>query len=246
MNENRPLVFVTGASRGIGAGIARAFSDKGYPVCIGYQHNRDKAEYLANTLSHAFSVQVDIEDRASQKRAIEKVEAHFQRPIGILVNNAAMAQEKPFFEITDEDWDRMMAVNLRSNFSFAQAVLPEMIDAGWGRIINISSIGGQWGGFNQVHYAAAKAGQISLTRSLAKLFSGTGVTANAIAIGLAQTDMSQNELDSEAGRRKVANIPCGRLATIREIAATALFLASDDAGYMSGQTLNVNGGMYFT
>ncbi|MFE8072023.1 SDR family oxidoreductase [Marinobacteraceae bacterium S3BR75-40.1] len=237
---------MTGASRGIGAGIAKAFGEQGYPVCIGYQHNREKAEYLSASLPAALPVQVDIEDRASQRRAIAAAKDHFGKSVAILVNNAAIAQEKPFFEITDDDWDRMLAINLRSNFSFAQEVLPEMINAGWGRVINISSIGGQWGGFNQVHYAAAKAGQISLTRSLAKLFSGSGVTSNAIAIGLAQTEMSQNELDSDAGKQKVANIPAGRLATIEEIAAAALFLASDGAGYMTGQTLNVNGGMYFT
>jgi acetoacetyl-CoA reductase/3-oxoacyl-[acyl-carrier protein] reductase len=116
---------------------------------------------------------------------------------------------------------------------------------GWGRIINISSIGGQWGGFNQVHYAAAKAGLINLTRSLAKIYSSSGVTANVIAPGLVETEMSAQELDSEAGREKVRGIPAGRIGSAEEVAQAVVFLASDGAAYITGQSVNLNGGMYF-
>jgi acetoacetyl-CoA reductase/3-oxoacyl-[acyl-carrier protein] reductase len=139
----------------------------------------------------------------------------------------------------------MMAVNLRGPFICVQECLPDMIECGWGRIINITSIGGQWGGFNQVHYAASKAGLINLTRSLAKLYSGSGVTTNAVAIGLVQTDMSAAELATEAGQEKVKAIPRGRLGTLQDIADTVAFLASDQADYITGQTINLNGGMYF-
>ena len=139
----------------------------------------------------------------------------------------------------------MMGINLRGPFICAQECLPDMIERGWGRIVNITSIGGQWGGFNQVHYSASKAGLINLTRSLAKLYSGKGVTTNAVAIGLVQTDMSAAELATEAGQEKVMTIPRGRLGTVQDIADTVAFLASDQADYITGQTINLNGGMLF-
>ena len=120
-----------------------------------------------------------------------------------------------------------------------------MKEKGWGRIINISSIGGQWGGFNQVHYAAAKAGLISLTMSLARIYSKYGITSNAVAPGLVATDMSSAELETDAGREKVRNIPMGRIATVEEVAWVVVFLAGEDSSYITGQTINVNGGMYF-
>ena len=120
-----------------------------------------------------------------------------------------------------------------------------MLARNWGRIVNIVSIGGQWGGFNQVHYAAAKAGLINFTRSLAKIYGGRGITANAVSPGLVATDMTAAELDSAAGRQKVAQIPAGRTGGIEEVAAAVAFLASERASYVLGQTINVNGGQYF-
>ena len=120
-----------------------------------------------------------------------------------------------------------------------------MVKQGWGRIINIASIGGQWGGFNQVHYAAAKAGLISLTRSMAKIYSKYGITTNAVSPGLVGTDMVQRELNTEAGQEKVRNIPVRRIATPEEVTNVVVFLASEGASYITGQTINVNGGMYF-
>ena len=120
-----------------------------------------------------------------------------------------------------------------------------MIANQWGRIVNITSIGGQWGGFNQVHYAASKAALINFTQSIAKIYSKEGITSNAVAIGLVNTDMSNAELDSEEGKKKVENIPVGRVGSIEEIANTVHFLCSEDASYITGQAINVNGGMYF-
>jgi NAD(P)-dependent dehydrogenase (short-subunit alcohol dehydrogenase family) len=137
----------------------------------------------------------------------------------------------------------MLAINLRGAFIVAQETLPAMLARKWGRIINITSIGGQWGGMRQVHYAAAKAGLINLTHSLAKLYSGGGITANAIAPGLVATDMIAKELKSKAGKRKAALIPVGRIATPEEIAAGVVYLASDAAGTVTGHTLNINGGL---
>ncbi len=237
-------VLVTGASRGIGSAIAKRFINDGCRVAVGFHNNQSLADDVCEGHSNAVPVQIDVGDRASVKRALARIHEKLGS-VDILVNNAGIAQEKPFFTITDEDWDGMLCTNLQSNFILSQETLPHMIDEGWGRIINISSIGGQWGGLNQVHYAAAKAGQINFTRSLAKLFSGDGVTSNAIAIGLAATDMSAAELDRDDGKQKVAGIPSGRLASVEEIADTAAYLASDGAGYVTGQTINMNGGMYF-
>jgi acetoacetyl-CoA reductase/3-oxoacyl-[acyl-carrier protein] reductase len=126
----------------------------------------------------------------------------------------------------------------------ARAVLPGMLARGFGRIVNVSSVGGQWGGRNQVHYAASKAALINFTRSLSNLYAAKGVTANAIAPGLIATEMSAAELASDAGRAKAARIPLGRLGRVEEVGATAAFLCSDEAGYVSGETFNLNGGMH--
>lgn len=239
------VAFVTGASRGIGRGIALQLLAAGHRVAVGYHTERKLALEAVDGFENGHAVALDIADRRSIQKAIRSTEERFGQPIEILVNNAAVAQEKPFLEIDDSDWDRMLAINLRSNFVFAQEVLPAMLESRWGRLIQISSIGGQWGGFNQVHYAAAKAAQINLTRSLAKIYSAEGVTSNAIAIGLAATDMSANELGSAAGQAKVEGIPAARLATTSEIGETVAFLATDASAYLTGQTLNLNGGMYF-
>ncbi|KIH75727.1 acetoacetyl-CoA reductase [Geoalkalibacter ferrihydriticus] len=239
------IIFVTGASRGIGRGIAELFLDYGHRVAVGYRENQESAEYLGEKYPNALAVKVDLADRSSIKRAIEATRSHFGHGIEVLVNNGAIAQEKPFLTITDEDWDHMHAVNLRGPFAFTQEILPDMVDAGWGRIINITSIGGQWGGFNQVHYASAKAGLINFTKSMAKIYSANGITINAVAPGLVATDMSANELQTEAGREKIKNIPAQRLGTVAEVAETVLFLSSDGASYITGQTINLNGGMYF-
>ena len=237
------LALVTGAGGGIGRAAALALLEAGYRVACGYNSNRAGAQKLQDAFSGALAIKIDIASRASVKRAIAAAAAHFKADIAIVVNNAALVQEKPFEALTDADWDRMLAVNLRGAFIMAQETLPGMLAKKWGRIINITSIGGQWGGMRQVHYAAAKAGLINLTHSLARLYSSSGITANAIAPGLVATDMIRKELKSKAGKQKAAQIPVGRIAEPEEIAAGVLYLASDGAAYVTGQTLNINGGM---
>jgi NAD(P)-dependent dehydrogenase (short-subunit alcohol dehydrogenase family) len=237
------IALVTGAGGGIGRAIAQALLGAGYRVACGYNENRVGAEKLAKADPAAFAVKIDIASRASVKRAIVQCRKRFGGDIAILVNNAALAQEKPFETLTDADWDRMLAVNLRGAFIMAQECLPGMLVKKWGRIINITSIGGQWGGMRQVHYAAAKAGLINFTHSLARLYSAAGITANAVSPGLVATDMIKKELASKAGKQKAAQIPAGRIAEPDEVAAGVLFLASDEASYVTGQTLNINGGM---
>lgn len=238
---DKKLALVTGAGSGIGKAAAIALLEAGYAVACGYNANRGGAEAVRH--ADAKAVRIDIASRSSVKRAIVATRKHFSRDIDIVVNNAALAQEKPFETITDADWDRMLAINLRGAFITAQETLPAMQKRGWGRIINITSIGGQWGGMRQVHYAAAKAGLINLTHSLARLYSAHGITANAISPGLVATDMIRKELKSKAGKQKVAQIPAGRIAEPEEIAAGIVYLASDAAACITGQTLNINGGM---
>jgi NAD(P)-dependent dehydrogenase (short-subunit alcohol dehydrogenase family) len=243
------LVFVTGGSRGIGKGIVQSLVKNGYDVAFSYSTNLSSANLVLKELSSdnakVMAVQMNVESRSSVQHAINEVIEHLGT-IDILVNNAAIAQEKPFDAITDDDWDNMMAVNLRGPFSVVQELLPYMLKNKWGRIINISSIGGQWGGFNQVHYAATKAALINFTKSIAKIYSHNGITSNAISPGLVATDMSENELNTDAGKKKVEGIPAKRLGTIDEVGSSVVYLASDEAGYITGQTINVNGGMYFS
>lgn len=242
MKSKDKVVLVTGSSKGIGRDIADNFVRKGYKVA--YTYNCTHITNITNS-SNIFKVEMNIGNRISVQKALINIKSYFGQDIDILINNAGIAQEKPFLTITDEDWQNMLNINLQGAFRLVQEVLPSMLEKQWGRIINITSIGGQWGGFNQVHYAASKAGLISFTQSAAKIYSKYGITSNAISPGLIVTDMSENELNTDAGKEKVKNIPLGRLGTKKEISNIALFLASDEASYITGQTINANGGMYF-
>ena len=242
--NDEKLVFVTGASRGIGKAIADWFRGRDYCVAHGFLSNIEMSSCPFKDDKN-LSVRINIQERASIKEAIAYVEDHFQKKICILINNAAISQEKAFLNISDEDFDLMLRTNLRGPFIFCQEVLPHMAASSWGRIVNISSIGGQWGGINQVHYAASKAGLLNLTMSIAKNYSSLGITCNAVSPGLVKTDMAYREINSKEGKNKIANIPIGRVADTSEIASIVGYLASNDANYITGQTINLNGGMYF-
>ncbi|CAM3999633.1 SDR family NAD(P)-dependent oxidoreductase [Shewanella aquimarina] len=240
------LVFISGGTGGIGTGLVKTFANEGYRVAFSYCNQKQAAEALAKALGeHVAAFELDQSNPLSIEGCISAIKTHFGTGIDILINNGAIAQEKPFEEITPEDFSHMLDTNLRGPFLLAQACIPFMKNTGFGRIINIGSVGGQWGGFNQVHYAAAKAGLINLTQSIAKIYSNVGIRANTIAVGLVATEMTANELNTPAGQQKVADIPVGRLGTAEDISGIALFLASPQGDYLSGQTLNANGGMYF-
>lgn len=251
MNDHaKRVALITGASRGVGKALAIHLARNDIRVAVGYARNKANADDVVaeinrNSEQYAIAVQVDYADLCSIDKAIALTQTHFESPISILVNNGAIAQEKDFLKISEQDFKQMIDINLSGPFFACQKVIPDMLKRKHGTIINISSIGGQWGGVNQVHYAAAKAGLINLTRSLAKLYSAKGISSHCIAIGLVETEMSQNELQTSAGKRKIANIPSGRISTKEELAATVSFLISDHAEYLSGQTLNMNGGMLF-
>ena len=241
--------LVTGASRGIGAGIAHALARAGHRVAVGYRERADAAAEVVAAIRAAApdaavcAVALELADEASVAAAVRAVTAELG-PITLLVNNAAMAQERPFEALSDADWEWMLSVNLLGPVRCVRACLPAMLADGAGRIVNVSSVGGQWGGRNQVHYAASKAALINFTRSLSNLYAARGITANAIAPGLVATEMSATELGTAAGKAQAAGIPLGRLGTVAEVGATAAFLCSREAAYITGETFNLNGGMY--
>lgn len=249
MKTENKTVLVTGGSRGIGKGIVRLMAESGYRTAFTYKINRKPSEEFVTQLREkgleVLTLAMDQADHESISECIRQVKASFNAPVSILINNAAIAQEKPFETISDRDWELMIRTNLQGPFMLMQEIIPQMVENRFGRIVNITSIGGQWGGYNQVHYAASKAALINLTQSVARIYSSSDITCNAVAIGLAKTDMSGPELETPEGRKKVSGIPAGRVGTIEEIANTVKFLCSREASYITGQTINVNGGMYF-
>lgn len=240
-----PIVLITGASKGIGYGIADVLLQAGYRVVAGFNTHKEPLEALQVKYPETLlPVHINVADLQSVQAAFSSIKQTWGEVLAV-VNNAGIAQEKPFLTLTDDDWAAMLNINLIGSVRCIREALPAMQAHGWGRIINIGSIGGQWGGMNQVHYAAAKAGLINLTRSMAKLYAKEGIATNTIAIGLVETDMVANELSRPDGQEKVKGIPAGRLATPNEIGHAVAYLLKDEAGYIVGQTLNMNGGMLF-
>lgn len=242
--KRRRVALVTGASRGIGKCIAEALSKADYLVAAGYNSTpiaKDKKESCSPSY---LPVYIDVASEQSVELALKYVEEHIGK-VDVLINNAGIAQPKQFLELTDADWETMLSVNLLGAVRCTRHVLPGMLEKKEGRIVNISSIGGQWGGMYQVHYAAAKAGLINFTKSMAKLYSGLGITSNAVAPGLIETEMLAEEMKDKSALGRVEGIPIARLGTVQEVAAAVLFLCSPESSYVTGQTINVNGGMYF-
>lgn len=234
--------LVTGASRGIGRAIAIALAREGADVAINYRSREEEANAVALAIRElgrrSIAVQADVSKCDEVARLIQTVEMKLGS-IGILVNNAGIARPQPLEEITEQDWDELIAVNLTSCFLVTQAVLPAMRARRWGRIINLSSVAAQLGGVVGPHYAASKAGMLGLTHSYAALLAKEGITANAIAPALVSTEMVTSNL-----RARADLIPVGRLGHVEEIAAIAVLLAKN--GYITGQTISPNGGWYMS
>ncbi len=249
----RKTAIVTGGGRGIGRAIALTLAQNKIDVAITYVARQDCCEQTGAGIRalgvDALVVQADVTQRESVRQLISTVTDKFGR-VDILVNNAGILQQKPFNTITDEDWDTMLATNLKSVFLCSQEIMPVMIrqagaGQGSGSIINISSSGGQLGGMLAVHYAVSKAGVISLTRSLARVGAPDGIRVNCVTPGLIETEMSQKEIRSEVGQQKISReIPLRRAGLVEEVATAVAFLASEEAAYITGQSINVNGGLY--
>jgi len=236
------IALVTGASRGIGRAIAIALARGGADVAINYRSREEEANAVALAIRElgrrSIAVRADVSRSDQVTRLIQTVESGLGS-IGILVNNAGIARPQPLEQITEQDWDELIAVNLTSCFLVTQAVLPAMRARRWGRIINLSSVAAQLGGVVGPHYAASKAGMLGLTHSYAALLAKEGITANAIAPALIETEMVTSNL-----RARADLIPVGRLGSVEEIAAVAVLLAKN--GYITGQTISPNGGWYMS
>ncbi len=236
-------VLITGSSRGIGARTARAFAEAGYRVFINYYNSADNAQKLLSELrklTDADCFRADVSDSVQVSEMFRQIEK-ICGGIDVLVNNAGIAQTKLFTELSDQDWNRMIAVNLNSAFFCCRAALPYMIRQHSGRIINVSSMWGQVGGSCEVHYSAAKAGIIGLTKGLAMEEGPSGITVNCVAPGLISTDMTAG-LSAQDINALCEDTPVGTAGTPDDIARTVLFLADEKASFITGQVIGVNGG----
>jgi 3-oxoacyl-[acyl-carrier protein] reductase len=236
--------FVTGAARGIGLAIARALAQRGANLAMADVDIRQVDEAAQSIGPATLAVETDVSRRGDVQRAIDLTLERFGI-LNILVNNAGICPMSEFDEITDEEWDRVLAINLRGAFACSQVALPHLRRSGrQGRIINIASVAGQMGGVAVgAHYVASKAGLIGLTKSLARLLAPDGVTVNCVSPSTTATDLTADW--SEATKAHLAaQIPIGRFAHPEEIANAVAFLASDQAAFITGATLDVNGGLY--
>lgn len=240
-------ILITGGSRGIGAAAVQAFAKNGDDVAFVWHSNSEAAEKVLRSAAACaphgrfLALRADVSDSAQITEAVREAE-EVLGGIDVLVCNAGIAQQKLFTDLTDEDWRRVMGVDLDGAFYTCRAVLPGMIHRKYGRILLVSSMWGQTGASCEVHYSAAKAGVIGLCKGLAKEEAPSGITVNCIAPGVIDTDMMSG-FSKEDRDALAEETPVGRLGSAEEIARTLVFLASPDAGYITGQVIGQNGGL---
>lgn len=243
------VAVVTGGASGIGAAISRRLAQRGHRVAAFDRQPDTLQSHVAALREQGHEVsghEVDVTDRAGVDAAIAAVRAEFG-PIGIIVTSAGVSDFRPFTDISVEDWERTLSVNLTGTFHCVQAAVPDMVAANWGRIVTISSTAGQSGAPGQAHYVASKGGLIALTKALAFEFAPHGITANTIPPGLIDTPMARSA-EAQGTLPNIDDIgammPLKRVGTPEDVAAACDFLCSEDAGYITGAQLNLNGGVY--
>jgi 3-oxoacyl-[acyl-carrier protein] reductase len=239
------VVVVTGASRGIGRVLAEAFAREGaHVVCVATTDEGAgrTAASIVEAGGRAVGIACDVSDSASVEALFARIGEEVGTP-AVLVNNAGIARDTLMLRMKDEDWDRVLDVNLKGAFLCTRAAARPMMKARYGRILNVSSVVGLHGSAGQVNYAASKAGLVGMTKSVAKELGSRGITCNAVAPGFIETDMTEN-LPSEFKEHVVKTAPAGRLGTGEDLAPAVLFLCSEDAAYITGQTLTVDGGLF--
>lgn len=237
------VALVTGGTRGIGAAISIALKDAGYRVAANFAGNEEKA----NAFHESTDIPVfkwDVSDYQACVEGIARIEAELG-PVDVLVNNAGITRDGMFHKITPQQWNEVIATNLTGLFNMTHPVWPGMRERGFGRVINISSINGQRGQLGQVNYSAAKAGDLGFTKALAQEGATKNITVNAICPGYIATEMVMAVPEKVLSEKIIPQIPVGRLGEPEEIARCVVFLASDDAAFITGSTLTVNGGQLF-
>jgi 3-oxoacyl-[acyl-carrier protein] reductase len=241
------VAVVTGSSRGIGRAVALEFARQGASLVITYNRESFQALEVAGQIiaggGKALALSLEVRDRQNIREVFATAHDRFGR-IDILVNNAGINKRGIFDEITDDDWDLIMGVNLKGPFICCQEAFPYMIRQKGGRIINIASVAGQYHGPKTVHYAVSKAGLISLTKVLARYGAPHNILINAVAPGIILTDQTRDELDSPAGEAVVAMTLLKRPGELRDVASACVLLAADEQSYITGQTISISGGAF--
>ncbi len=239
------VALVTGASRGIGRAIAMELARSGADVAVNFAGSREAAEEVAGRIREmgrkSVAIQADVSDSASVEAMFRAVEGQLGA-VQILVNNAGITRDNLLLRMKEEEWDQVLATNLKSVFFCTKQAMRPMLKARWGRIINITSVSGVMGNAGQANYAAAKAGVIGLTKTTAREVASRGITVNAVAPGFIETDMTA-ALGEEVSGQLLNQIPLGRFGQVEEVARVVRFLATDDSSYITGQVIHVDGGM---
>lgn len=248
MTLSGKTAFVTGGSRGIGRAIAVELAAAGAKVALTYNEQSagadETVERIKGAGGEAIALQMHVLDRKAIQKAAEKTETAFG-PISVLVNNAGINNPTDFDEITDDDWDEILGVNLKGPFVCSQVFLPFLKRGGPSSIINIGSVSGQYGGPRTAHYAASKAGLISLGQVIARFGASDDIRCNTVAAGLIESEMAASAMSNPAVQKASEAIVQGRFGTPPEVGKACVFLASDASSYITAQTINVNGGLYF-
>jgi acetoacetyl-CoA reductase len=242
---SQKIAYVTGGMGGIGAAICRCLHQRGFKVIAGCSPSRDYQKWLDEQKADGFTFHAsvaDVADWQSTADAFAKAKAE-HGPINVLVNNAGITRDRMFMKMTREDWDAVISTNLNSMFNVTKQVVPDMVEKGWGRIIQISSVNGEKGQAGQTNYSAAKAGMHGFTKALAQELAGKGVTVNTVSPGYIGTDMVR-AIKPEILEKIVATIPVKRLGSPQEIGSIVGWLAGDDAGFTTGADFSCNGGLH--
>ena len=242
---SKKVAYVTGGMGGIGTAICQRLHQDGFTVVAGCGPTRDHAKWLAEQKAQGFDFRAsvgNVGDWASTVEAFEKTKAEIGK-VDVLVNNAGITRDRMFVKMSPEDWSAVIETNLNSMFNVTKQVVADMVDKGWGRIINISSVNGAKGQAGQTNYSAAKAGMHGFTMALAQELANKGVTVNTVSPGYIGTDMVK-AIRQEVLDKIVATIPVKRLGEPREIASMVAWLATDDGGYSTGADFSVNGGLH--
>lgn len=235
------IAIVTGGTRGIGAAISEALKDAGYRVAANYAGNEEAASKFSKKTGIGV-YKFDVSDFEACQEAVKQIETDLG-PVDVLVNNAGITRDGTLHKMDYEKWNAVVQTNLSSCFNMSRAVIEGMRARKFGRIVNISSINGQAGQFGQVNYSAAKSGMLGFTKALAQEGAASGITVNTLAPGYIDTEMVR-AVPANVLEKIIAKIPVGRLGKAEEVARGVLFLASDEAGFITGSTLSINGGQH--